>query len=86
MYVTVKMFYQLSVGKASVGLQYHKTDLCTRTENVLASQTLLRQTCFFCHTLKRKNGMKPAKLTLIKTLAIFFQNIKFCKALSRVNL
>ena len=29
--------------------------------------------------------MKPAKLTLMKTLAVFFQNIKFCKAQSRVN-
>ena len=29
--------------------------------------------------------MKPAKLTLIKTLATFFQNIKFCKAQSWVN-
>ena len=30
--------------------------------------------------------MKPAKLTLIKALAIFFQNIKFCKTQSRVNI
>ena len=29
--------------------------------------------------------MKPAKLTFFKTLAIFFQNIKFCEAQSRVN-
>ena len=34
----------------------------------------------------RSNGnVKPAKLTLIKTLAVFFQNIKFCKAQSRLN-
>ena len=29
--------------------------------------------------------MKPAKLALMKTLAVFFYNIKFCKAQSRVN-
>ena len=29
--------------------------------------------------------MKPAKLTLMKTLAIFFYNIKFYKAQSWVN-
>lgn len=29
--------------------------------------------------------MKPAKLTLIKILAIFFQNIEFCKAQSWVD-
>ena len=30
-------------------------------------------------------GMKPAKLTLLKTFAVFFQNIKFCEAQSWVN-
>ena len=30
--------------------------------------------------------MKPAQFTLIKTLAIFFQNIKFCKTQGRVNI
>ena len=30
--------------------------------------------------------MKPAQFTLIKTLAIFFQNIKFCKTQVRVNI
>ena len=29
--------------------------------------------------------MKPAKLTLMKTFAVFFQNIKFCEAQSWVN-
>ena len=44
-----------------------------------------RQTCGFRHMLKRKDRMKSAKLTLMKTLAIFFQNIKFCKAQNWVN-
>ena len=38
-----------------------------------------------CHTFKRKHRMKPAKLTFMKTLAMFFYNIKFCKAQSWVN-
>ena len=45
----------------------------------------VRQAGGFCHTFKRKDRMKLAKLTLIKTLAVFFQNIKFCKTQSRVN-
>ena len=35
--------------------------------------------------LNLKDRMKSAKLTLMKTLAIFFQNIKFCKAQNWVN-
>ena len=73
------------VGESGVCLQDHKDDLCGRTEYVPAAQTLFRQTCGFCHTLKQKQRMKPAKPTLMKTLAVFFQNIKFCKAQSRVN-
>ena len=84
-YVAVKMFHQLFVGESGVCLQDHEGNLRRRAEDVPASQPLLRQACSFCHTLKRKHRVKPAKLTLIKTLAIFFQNIKFCKAQSRVN-
>ena len=84
-YIPVEMFHQLPVGESGVGLQDHKGDLCTRTENIPATKTLLRQTCGFGHTLKREQRMKPAKLTIIKTLAIVFQNIKFCKNQSRVN-
>ena len=46
-YVPVQMFHQLSVGESNVGLQDHKSYLC-----VPAAQTLFRQTCGFCHTLK----------------------------------
>ena len=84
-HVPVQMFHQLPVGESGVCLQDHKDDLCGRTEYVPAAQTLFRQTCGFCHTLKQKQRMKPAKPTLMKTLAVFFQNIKFCKAQSRVN-
>ena len=86
MYVTVNVFHQLPVGETGIGLQYHKGNLGTRTENVPTSQTLLRQACFFGYTLKREHGMKPAKFTLMKTLAIFFQNIEFCKAECWLNL
>ena len=48
-------------------------------------QTMFRQVCGFCHTFKQKHRMKSAKFAFIKTLAIFFRNIKFCKAQSRVN-
>ena len=51
-YVVVKMFYQLSVRESGVGLQGHKGNLCGRTENVPASQTLHRQVRDFCHTAK----------------------------------
>ena len=54
----------------------HKGNLCQRTEYVPAS----KQPHGFCHKFKREHWMKSAKLTLIKTHAIFFQNIKFCKA------
>ena len=81
-YVSVKMFHQLPVGEADVGFQYHKSNLGRRTENVLAPQTLPRQPCFSCYTVERKHGMKPVKLTLVKTLATFFQNIELCKAQS----
>ena len=84
-YVPVQMFHQLPVGESGVCLQDHKGDLCGRTESVPASQAPGRQACGFCHTFKRKDRMKLAKLTLIKTLAVFFQNIKFCKTQSRVN-
>ena len=84
-YVPVKMFHQLPVRESGVRLQDHKGDLRRRTEDVPASQSLFRQAHGLCHTLKRKHRMKPAKLTLMKTLAIFFYNIKFCKAQSRVN-
>ena len=84
-YVHVKMFHQLSVGEAGVGFQGHEGDLCRRTEDVPASQSLFRQAHSLCHTLKWKHRMKPAKLTPIKTLAIFFYNIKFCKAQCWVN-
>jgi len=49
------------------------------------AQVPVRQACGFCHIIKRKHRMKPAKLTLMKTLAIVFQNIKFWKTQSRVN-
>jgi len=84
-YVPVQMFHQLPVGESGVCLQDHKGDLCGRTESVPASQAPVRQAGGFCHTFKRKDRMKLAKLTLIKTLAVFFQNIKFCKTQSRVN-
>ena len=84
-YVPVQMFHQLPVGESGVCLQDHKGDLCGRTEYVPAAQASVRQACGFCHTFKRKDRMKLAKLTLIKTLAVFFQNIKFCKTQSRVN-
>ena len=84
-YVPVQMFHQLPVGESGVCLQDHKGDLCGRTEYVPAAQASVRQACGFCHTFKRKDRMKLTKLTLIKTLAVFFQNIKFCKTQSRVN-
>ena len=49
------------------------------------AQVPVRQACGFCHIIKRKQRMKPTKLTLMKTLAIVFQNIKFWKTQSRVN-
>ena len=79
------MFHQLSVGEAGVRLQDHEGNLSRRAEDVPASQSLFRQAHNLCHTLKREHRMKSAKLTLMKTLAIFFYNIKFCKAQSRVN-
>ena len=84
-YVAVQMFHQLSVGESGVGFQDHEGNLCRRAENVPAPQTLFRQACGFCHAFKREHWVKPAKLTLIKTFAVFFQNIKFCKAQSWVN-
>ena len=84
-YVAVQMFHQLFVGESGVCLQDHEGNLCRRAEDVPASQSLFQQAQGFCHTLKRKHRVKPAKLTLVKTLAVFFQNIKFCKAQSRVN-
>lgn len=84
-YVAVEMFHQIPVGESSIGFQDHNGNLCRRTENIPASKTLFTQAYGFCHTLKRKHRVKPAKLTLVKTLAIFFQNIKFRKAQSRVN-
>ena len=68
-------------GQAAVAEMKKMAELCKekygldRCEPV--AQTLFRQACGFCHTLKREHRMKPAKLTLIKTLAIFLQNIKF---------
>ena len=85
MYVPVQMFHQLPVGESGVCLQDHKGDLCGRTEYVPAAQAPVRQACGFCHKFKRKDRMKSAKLTLMKTLAIVFQNIKFWKTQSRVN-
>ena len=79
----VQMFHQLPVGESGVCLQDHKGDLCGRTESVPASQAPVRQAGGFCHTFKRKDRMKLAKLTLIKTLRYFSQNIKFCKTQSR---
>lgn len=79
------MFHQLSVGEAGVRLQDHEGNLCRRTEDVPASQSMFRQAHSLCHTLKWKHRMKSAKLTLMKTLAIFFYNIKFCKARCWVN-
>ncbi len=79
------MFHQLSVGEAGVRLQNHEGNLRRRTEDVPASQSLLRQAHSLCHTLKRKYRIKFAKLTLMKTLAIFFYDIKFCKAQSWGN-
>ena len=76
-YVAVEMFHQLSVGESGIRLQDHEGNLRRRAEDIPASQSLFRQACGFCHTLKREHRMKPAKLTLIKTLAIFLQNIKF---------
>ena len=84
-YVPVQMFHQMPVRESGVCLQDHEGDFCAGTEYVPAAQTLVRQAHSLCHTLKRKYRMKPAKLTLIKTFAIFFQNIKFCKPQSRVN-
>ena len=84
-YVPVQMLHQLPVGESGVCLQEHKGDLCGRTEYVPAAQVPVRQGCGFYHTIKRKQRMKPAKLTLMKTLAIVFQNIKFWKTQSRVN-
>ena len=83
--VAVEMFHQIPVEESGVGFQDHKGNLCQRTENIPASKTLFRQAHSLCHTLKRKHRMKSAKLTLMKTLAIFFQNIKFCKAQSRMK-
>ena len=85
MYVAINMFYQLSVGESDIGFQCHKSNLCGRAETAPAPQPLLRQTCCFCYTVKQKHGVKPAKLTLIKTIMIFFQNIKFCKTQSGVD-
>ena len=75
----------LESGSGQVRLQDHNGDLCARTEYIPATRMTFRQTCGFRHTLKRKDRMKSAKLTLMKTLAIFFQNIKFCKAQNWVN-
>lgn len=63
-YVAVKMCPWSPVGEAGAGFQHHKGIPSRRTENVLASKTLLRQACFFCHTVKRKYGMESAKLYL----------------------
>ncbi len=71
-YVPVQMFHQLPVREPGVGFQNHEGDLCRRAENVPAPQTLFRQARGFCHAFKREHRMKPAKLTRIKTLAIFF--------------
>ena len=57
----------------------------TGTEYVPAAQMGFGQAGGFRHTLERKDRMKSAKLTLVKTLAVFFQNIKFCEAQSGVN-
>ena len=84
-YVPVQIFHQLPVGESGVCLQDHKGDLCGRAEYVPTTQVPVRQACGFYHTIKRKQRMKPAKLTLMKTLAIVFQNIKFWKTQSRVN-
>lgn len=67
------MFHQQSVRESGVRFQNHKGNLCGMTENIPASQPLFRQTVFLpC----MEHRMKPAKFTFIKTLAIFFQNIK----------
>ena len=84
-YVAVEMFHQLSVGEPGVGLQDHKGNLCAGTEYIPAPQMLVRQAHSLCYMLKWKYRMKPAKLTLMKTFAVSFQNIKFCKPQSRVN-
>ena len=85
MYVAVKMFHQLSVRESGVRLQDHEGNLSRRTEDIPASLSPFRQAHSLCHTLKRKHRMKSAKLSLMKTLAILFYNIKFCKAQGRVN-
>lgn len=81
-YVVVEMFLRLSVGESSIRLQDHKGAPWGRSENVPATQILFQQACCFCYTLEQKHRMKPAKLILIKTPAVFFQNIKFSKAQS----
>ena len=72
MYVPVKMFHQLPVRESGVCLHNHKGNLCRRAEDVPSARMLPWQTRRLRHTLKRKHGMKPAKLTLMKTFAIFF--------------
>ena len=84
-YVPVQMFHQLPVRESGVCLQDHKGNLCAGTEYIPAPQMLVRQAHSLCYMLKWKYRMKPAKLTLMKTFAVSFQNIKFCKPQSRVN-
>ena len=84
-YVPVQMFHQLPVRESGVCLQDHKGNLCAGTEYIPAPQMLVRQAHSLCYMLKWKYRMKPAKLTLMKTFAVSFQNIKFCKLQSRVN-
>lgn len=84
-YVSVKMFYQQPIRESGVSPQYHKGYLCGRTETIPPLLVGLWKAYLFNYTLKRKHRMKAAKFTLMKTLTIFFQNIEFCKAQSRMN-
>ncbi len=59
-YVPVQIFHQQPVGESGVCLQDHKGDLCGRTEYTPAAQAPVRQARGFCHTIKRKDRMKPA--------------------------
>ena len=67
-----------------MGLYDYKAIFAARLKCSCDLVAVLTADCF-CNAIKQKKRIKLVNLTLIKTLAIFFQNIKFCKVQSRVN-
>ena len=85
-YVGVEMLEELGVGEWGVWVEEDKGDVWGRSEYVGGWEGGVGEGWGFWDRLKGKEGMKVGKVSVIKSVGVFLENMKLCKRESRVNL